>query len=229
MRKLILGRLLRHRFGPEPLQRMFFERAVPPASSRITRLDRTVRIKMESVQNARRAVFFYISGKSARRAVFFRKSAPKEDAQRKSASRQGNRSGMGRFVDIFESEWKRPHGTPFHRPSTSLIYSIAERQAKKESERSEHASSMELSGQGLLVTMPLVAVARNGDPIDGAICFVRWRTSPTTPMTTDTTTTPARRPTICWKATRPRMRSCRILRQRSRPSGQGQQLPYLAI
>jgi hypothetical protein len=130
MRKLIFGCLLPHRFGSGTLQRTIFERAVPPSRSRITRLDGTVRIKMESVQNAcridsilnfhwywnkmgirlkceARCFLFRISGKSSRRAVFYRKSAPKEAR----FPQQRNRSGMGlsRFVGVFVfvSERKR--------------------------------------------------------------------------------------------------------------------------
>jgi hypothetical protein len=97
-----------------------FERAVPPAFSVIIRLDRTVRIKMESVQNARRAVFFLYFRKKCETRRFLSKKRPKGKAPKEKAH-QGNRSGMGRFVDIFDSEWKRPHGTPFHRPSSSMI------------------------------------------------------------------------------------------------------------
>jgi hypothetical protein len=60
IRKLIFGRLLPHRFGPGPLQRTFFERAVPPKRSGTTRLDDTVQIKMESVQNAHHVNFYLI-------------------------------------------------------------------------------------------------------------------------------------------------------------------------
>jgi hypothetical protein len=68
MGKLILGRLVPHRFGPGTLQRTFFERAVPPEqhvsmarfglkwkSSKNANIDRN---KMGSGKNASSAVFF---------------------------------------------------------------------------------------------------------------------------------------------------------------------------
>jgi hypothetical protein len=131
MRKLIFERLLLHRFGSGTSQRTFFERAVSPSRSGATRLDGTVRIKMESVQNACRVDFYFkfpsvleqygdpakMRGalcsfpyfqKSARRAAFYRKSAVPKEAR---FPQQRNRSGMGlsRFVGVFVfvSERKR--------------------------------------------------------------------------------------------------------------------------
>jgi hypothetical protein len=149
MRKLIFERLLLHRFGSGTSQRTFFERAVSPSRSGATRLDGTVRIKMESVQNACRVDFYFkfpsvleqygdpakMRGalcsfpyfqKSARRAAFYRKSAVPKEAR---FPQQRNRSGMGQplcgRLHLRLRKETFPHGTPFHRPSSS-IYSMAE-------------------------------------------------------------------------------------------------------
>jgi hypothetical protein len=138
MGKLILGRLLPHRFGPGPLQRTFFERAVPPEQhvsiarfglkwkpSKIPfELVSTLnfhRNKLGPCQNRRRAVFFH-SFRKMRGAPFSFEKAPH---QRKNAL---NNEEIDRGCRV--ASWTlfclRPHGTPFHRPSSS-IYSTAYR------------------------------------------------------------------------------------------------------
>jgi hypothetical protein len=136
MRKLFLGRLLPHRFGPGLLQRTFFERAVPPGRSVVARLDGTVRIKMESVQNANlvsfflnirlqqngirqkceaRRFLFYISRKSAKRAVRFRKRRPIKETWLRGRLRSSPK-GIVRTARLF------------HRPPSSIC-SMVEREA----------------------------------------------------------------------------------------------------